>query len=130
MHFAGPVAAQQNRFLTHARDEEIAGVRDLALMADKQPGAGEDALLLLGVDRVVDEDLAADPPGLEIDQPGAVPGTACRHHAHLPDFVVKSSEKERQIFAEQHVLVEDDLAPGDLPAVTVVRASWAAQRIL
>src|SRR5437764_8747439 len=90
MHLAGPVAAQQNRFLTHARDDEIAGVRDLALMADKQPGAGEDALLLLGVDLVVDEDLAADPPGLEIDQPRSVPGTACRHHAHLPNFTTKT----------------------------------------
>jgi len=29
-------------------------------MPDMQPGAGEDALLLLGVDVLVDEDLTAD----------------------------------------------------------------------
>ncbi len=43
-------------------------------MPDKQPRAGEDALLLLGVDLVVDEDLAADLPGREIDEAGTVTG--------------------------------------------------------
>src|ERR1700720_1457783 len=72
VHLAGAVAAQDHRLLAHPRRGVIAGVRDLALMADKEPGAGKDPLLLLGVDRLVDEDLAADLPGLQIDQPRAV----------------------------------------------------------
>ena len=59
---AGPVAAQDHQFLAHARDEEIAGVRDLAFVTDEQPGAGEQPLLLLAVDLLVDKDLAADLP--------------------------------------------------------------------
>ena len=47
MDRAGAVAAQDHRLLAHARDEEVAGVGDLAFVPDEQPGAGEDALLLL-----------------------------------------------------------------------------------
>ena len=72
MDLAGPVAAHDDRLLAHPRDDEIAGVRDLALMPDEQPGAGEDPLQLLGVDLLVDEDLAADLAGSEIDEPGAI----------------------------------------------------------
>src|SRR3954447_22665162 len=77
----GAVAAQDHRLLAHARDDIIAGVRDLALVTDKQPGAGEDLLLLLGVDLVVDKDLAADLPRGEIDQTGAITLRACHNHA-------------------------------------------------
>ena len=68
MDLAGPVAAQDHRFLAHARDEEIAGVRDLAFVTDEQPGAGEQPLLLLAVDCLVDENLAADLAPRQIDE--------------------------------------------------------------
>src|SRR5205085_11983651 len=61
MDGAGTVAAEDHRFLAHAGDEEIAWLRDLALVADEEPGAGEDPLLFLPIDRLVDEDFAADP---------------------------------------------------------------------
>ena len=50
VHLAGAVAAEDHRLLTHPRGGVIAGIGDLALMADKEPGAGEDLFLLLGVD--------------------------------------------------------------------------------
>jgi hypothetical protein len=46
VYLAGAVAAQDHRRLAHAGHEIVAGVRHLALMADKQPGTGEDLLLL------------------------------------------------------------------------------------
>ena len=70
MDLAGAVAAQDDRLLAHAGDEEIAGVRDLAFVPDKQPGAGEQPLLLLRVDLVVDKDLAADLPVPRSTRPG------------------------------------------------------------
>jgi hypothetical protein len=42
MHLAAAVAAQDDRLLAHAGDHKIAGVRDLALVADKEPGAREE----------------------------------------------------------------------------------------
>ena len=48
-------------------------------MADKQPGAGEQPLLLLRIDLVIDKDLAADLPGVEIHQAIAIPHTRRRH---------------------------------------------------
>ena len=50
MNLLGAVTAKDDRFLTHRRDEEVAGVWDLALVPDKQPGAGEDAFQFLLVD--------------------------------------------------------------------------------
>src|SRR5205807_7894256 len=52
----------------HRRAEIVARLRDLALVADEEPGAGEDPLELLPVDLVADEDLAADDPALDVDQ--------------------------------------------------------------
>jgi hypothetical protein len=37
-------------------------------MPHQQPGASEDLLLLLLVDRLIDKDLAADVPPVQIDQ--------------------------------------------------------------
>jgi hypothetical protein len=56
----GTIAAQNYRFLAHRRDEEVAGVWDLALMADKEPSAGKDAFQFFLIDLIVDKDLAAD----------------------------------------------------------------------
>ena len=60
MHRALRVAAQDHRLLAHARDEEVARLRDQALMPDEQPGAGEQFLQFLAVEFRRDEDLAAD----------------------------------------------------------------------
>ena len=80
MHLAGAVAAQDHRFLAHPGDDEIAGVRDLALMADEEPATGEDPFELLLVDRLVDKDLAADLPGVEVNQARAVTVAVCSRH--------------------------------------------------
>src|ERR1051326_5906352 len=79
-------------------------------MPDKEPGPREDLLLLLGIDLFVDEDLAADLPGRHIDQPCAVTGVCRRRHQCL------RLKEERQVFAEQDILVEHDLPPRDAPA--------------
>jgi hypothetical protein len=42
------------------------------LVPDKQPGAGEDAFQFLLVNLVVYEDLAADLPRYQIDEPGTI----------------------------------------------------------
>ena len=89
MDLAGAVAAQDHRFLAHRGDEEVAGVRDLALVADKEPGAGKDAFQLFLVDLVVDKDLAADLPRRQIDEPRAIAVIPCRHDVlPIPEFVI------------------------------------------
>ena len=80
MDLAGPVAAQDDGFLAHSRDKEIAGLRDLALMADKQPSAREEPLQFLPVDLLVDKDLAADPPRRHIDETPPVTQAPCVGH--------------------------------------------------
>ena|SRR6516225_5844069 len=80
MHCAGAIAAEDHRLLAHARDEEIARIGNLAFVPDEQPGTGEDALLLLGIDVVVDEDLAAYLAGCKIDETGTI--TPCSVHRH------------------------------------------------
>src|SRR5437660_8640330 len=47
------IAGQDDRLLPHTRHEIIPRLGDLALVAHKQPGAGEDLLLLLLVDRFI-----------------------------------------------------------------------------
>jgi hypothetical protein len=76
----GPVAAQDHRLLAHRRHEIIAGLGDLAFVPDMQPSASEDALLLLGVDVLVDEDLAADLAQPQIDQAGAIASLVVHRH--------------------------------------------------
>src|ERR1700710_99885 len=120
MHRAGAVAAENYRLLAHSRDKEIASLWDLAFMADEQPGTGKNALLLLGIDVVIDEDLAADLSRCEIDEAGMI--TPHFVHRHRFASVLK---KECQVLRQQHVLVEDDLPPGNDPAVT-----GPAQRVL
>src|SRR5207244_4484552 len=65
---AATVARQDDRLLAHRRDEEIAGLRDLAFMADEEPRAGEHAVELLAIDLFADKNLAADDAFLDVDQ--------------------------------------------------------------
>src|SRR5712691_10244484 len=78
------IAGEDDRLLAHAGDEVVAGPGDLALVADEEPGAGEDALLLLREDFVVDEELAAHDSALHVDQRARIPpaGSGHRHVLH------------------------------------------------
>ena len=60
------VAHQDDRLFAHARLEEVAWIGDQALVPDKQPGPREDLLLLLLVKLIVDKDLAANGPSIEV----------------------------------------------------------------
>jgi hypothetical protein len=62
------VAHDEHRVLTHIGRVEIAGFRDLAFVAQKQPAAGENLLLLLLVDFRLDKNPAADEPVFAVDQ--------------------------------------------------------------
>src|SRR5206468_1856435 len=63
-----PVPGEDDRLLAHARDEVIAGLADLALVSDEEPTAGEEPFLLLLVQRLVHEELAADESSLHVDE--------------------------------------------------------------
>src|SRR5262252_4043832 len=65
---APAVAYHQDRVFAHKRAEEVAGLGDLTLMAEKQPAAGEDLHQLLLVDRRPDEDTPADQTLLGVNQ--------------------------------------------------------------
>src|SRR5207248_3147910 len=78
-----PVAAQDHRFLAHRLDEEIAGVPDLALMPDKEPGPGKNPLQFFSIDLVIDKDLAADLPGARVDETLAIPRRPFACHRRL-----------------------------------------------
>lgn len=62
------VAGEDDRFLPHAGYKIVTRPGHVALMAGKEPGAGEDLLLLLLIDLLADEDLAADQPVFDIDE--------------------------------------------------------------
>ena len=68
MHATAPVTAQDDRLLAHGRDQVVAGISDLALVADEEPGAREHLLLLGAIDVLVDEDLAADDSAVDVDE--------------------------------------------------------------
>src|ERR1700730_2709841 len=80
MDFAGPVAAQDHRFLAHSRDKEIPWFWNLALVAYKQPGAGEEPLQFFAVDLLIDKDLAADLPRFHVHETRPVSMLACCHY--------------------------------------------------
>src|SRR6185503_18171053 len=73
------VPAQDDRLLTHGAGDEIARTRDLAVVSDQEPGAREDALLLLPVDLIADEDLPADDAPLHVDQAPHAPEPSVEH---------------------------------------------------
>src|SRR4029077_13672339 len=68
-HLPGRVADDQDRVFAHVGGEEIAGLRDLALVAQEKPATGEDPLQLLLVELRLDEDAATDQTLLGVDQP-------------------------------------------------------------
>ena len=72
-------AHYQDGVFTHIGREEIAGFGDLALMAQKEPAAGEDALQFLAVDLRLDKDAAADQSVLAVDETTDIAG-----HVILP----------------------------------------------
>ena len=79
MNLALAVAAENHRLLAHAGNEIVAGLGNLRFVADKEPGAGEDLLLLLRVNVLVDEYLAADLPFVQIDDTAQCPAGRSRH---------------------------------------------------
>src|SRR5439155_17522803 len=82
MHLASRVAHDQNRVLAHVSGKEVARLRNLALMAQEQPAAGEDLLQLLLVDPRLDKDAPTDQTLFGIDQSECV----CGHWAFLHWF--------------------------------------------
>jgi hypothetical protein len=67
-HLAAAVAHHENRVLAHIGREKIAGLRDLAFMAQEEPAAGKDTFLLLFVDLRLDEDATGDQSPVGIDE--------------------------------------------------------------
>src|SRR5439155_24115138 len=67
-HDSVGAAYHEHRVFAHIGREEIAGLRDLAVMAQIEPAAREDALQLLLIDLRLDKDAPADVPAGEIDQ--------------------------------------------------------------
>src|SRR2546425_9028822 len=63
-----PVPDEDDRFLAHAGDEVVAGLGNLALVPDEEPAVGEELLLFLLVELLVDEELAADESLLHVDE--------------------------------------------------------------
>src|SRR4030095_2026905 len=74
-----PVATEDDRLLAHGRHEEVPGAWDLALVTDEEPGPDEDLFLLLSVDLLVHEDLAADHSIVDVDHGDETPGLHVRH---------------------------------------------------
>ena len=60
MNLTVAVAAQDDRFLAHARNEKVSGFLDQGFVADEQPHPGEYLFQLFGIDPIVDENLPAD----------------------------------------------------------------------
>src|SRR5258708_6719004 len=71
---AGGVSHHQHRVLAHIGRKEVTRLRNLALVAQKEPAARENPLLLLFVDLRLDEDATADEPFVGIYQPIYIPG--------------------------------------------------------
>src|ERR1700730_12081564 len=66
------IAHHQHRVFAHVSGEEVARPRDLALVAQKQPTAGEYPLQLLVVDLRLYKDPAPDESAFGIDQTGDI----------------------------------------------------------
>src|SRR5262245_28409774 len=78
--FARSVAHHQNRVFAHIGGKEIAGLRDLAVMAQKEPAAGKDPLQFLLINIRLDKDAATDQTLFGIDQSDRVNGHRLSPH--------------------------------------------------
>jgi hypothetical protein len=67
MDAAAAVPAQDDRFIAHAGDEEVARFGNLAFMPNEQPGASEQFLQFLAVNIGRREDFAVNGSGGEVD---------------------------------------------------------------
>src|SRR2546425_10743234 len=74
----------RSRLLPHGRHQVVARPRYLALVADEEPGAREHPLLLLAVDLLVHEDLAAHDALVDVDQTKEISGLRPRHRHRDP----------------------------------------------
>jgi hypothetical protein len=83
---ARAVAHHQHRVFAHIGGEEVARLGELALMAKKEPTAGEYSFQLLLVNLGLDKDPAADKSGSGIDQ------TSDIHPHSLPQGVFRCRE--------------------------------------
>src|SRR6266567_7760000 len=86
---ARAVAHHQHRVLAHISREEVARLRDLALVAQKEPAACENPLLLFFVDPPLDKDAAADQTSIGIDKT-----TDIRSHVILLRALYKREPRE------------------------------------
>src|SRR5437660_9425633 len=62
------IAAEDNRFFSHARNKEIARIRNLAFMPDEEPCACEEIFQFLSVNLVINKKFPADITALSVDQ--------------------------------------------------------------
>src|SRR5713226_5479673 len=113
------VPADDDRLLAHRGREVVAGARDLALVAQEQPRAGEDPLQLLPVDLVVHKDLAAHAALLDVDQAAEPLAADVTHHPLL------RARSSRAPFDRPATLARDGKA--ELPAPQAVLPIAAAR---
>ncbi len=69
---AGGVAHDKHWILAHTRRQKIAGQRDLAVMAQKEPAPRKNLVQLLFVDRRLDKNAPAEEPPFGIDETGKI----------------------------------------------------------
>ena len=88
-----PVAGQDDRVFAHIGVEEIVGRGHQALMPDHQPGAPEDLLHLVVVDRLIAEDAAVEFAGGGVDD-GVFPSGAHTRILPLPMMIAGAEDRE------------------------------------
>jgi hypothetical protein len=89
---SGAVAHHQDQIFAHVGGKEVTAVRNLTVVAQKQPAAGEDPLQILPINLRLDKDSPADKAALVIDQMAEI----CRlrvslHVSHLPERIAGPS---------------------------------------
>ena len=82
------------RVFAHLGGEEITGLRDLAVVAQKEPAAGEDPLQFLLINIGLNEDAAADETIFVIDQ--SVHVVHCRLQSAAPRPAERRARIDRQ----------------------------------
>src|SRR5258708_23025891 len=88
MHAAAAIANHQYRVLAHIGGQEIAGLGNLAVMAQKQPASREELPQLLFVNLRLDKNAATDQPAIGINEAGEF---AC--HPAPPSLVTATAPR-------------------------------------